>query len=60
MTPPRSRPRNFRLELDFRRTIQHVPRPQRPGLRHLLRRHRRHRARTFYHLDPATGHWHRL
>ena len=56
----KTRARSVQQELDFRRAVQHVPRLQRPGLRALLRRHRQHRARTFYELDPATGHWRRL
>ena len=30
------------------------------SLRTWLRRYRRHRARIFRELDPATGHWRRL
>ena len=58
--------RTYRLELDFRRAVRRVPRRDRPGLRHWLRTQAephsagRHQARTFYELDPATGHWRRL
>ena len=56
-------PRNYRLELDFRRAVQQVPRRERPRLRAWIRRFRqqgRHRARIFVHLDPVTGEWRRL
>ena len=68
----KTRARNLRLELDFRRAVRRVPRRDRPGLRALLRRYARTLAqpdpgvaparhtRTFYQLDPATGHWRRL
>ena len=60
MTPTRPRRRDHRFDLDFRRAVQRVPIRQRPSLRTWLRRYRRHRARTFHELDPATGHWRRL
>ena len=60
MTPTKTRRHNYRLELDFRRAVQRVPNRQRPSLRTWLRRYRRHHARTFHELDPATGHWRRL
>jgi hypothetical protein len=58
--------RNYQLELDFRRAVRHVPRQYRPRLRAWIRGFhprdvpRRYRARKFYELDPATGHWRRL
>lgn len=60
MKASKTHARNYRLELDFRRAVQQVPSRERQGLRTWLRRYRRHRARTFYELDPATGHWRRL
>ena len=54
------RQHNYRLEPDFRRAVQQVPSRERPSVRTWLRRYRRHRARTFYKLDPTTGHWKRV
>ena len=64
--------RTYRLGIDFRHALRRVPRRDRPGLRHWLRSFAlttnqldpgvapaRH-TRTFYILDPATGHWRRL
>ena len=60
MTPTKNQARNYGLELEFRRAVRQVPSRERRGLRAWLRRYRRHRARTFHQLDPATGHWHHL
>lgn len=63
MQTSKPRPRNYALELDFRRAVQQVPRRERPTLRAWLRRYRRQGrrcARTFYELDPVTGEWRTL
>ena len=60
MTPTKASRHNYQLDLDFRRTIQRVPIRQRPSLRTLLRRYRRHRSRIFLEIDPITGQWRRL
>ena len=64
MMPSKNWARNYGLELDFRRAVRQVPSRERPSLLAWIRRYRcrhdRHRARTFYELDPTTGHWKRL
>jgi hypothetical protein len=56
MTAIRTWTYNFRLDLDFRRTMRHVSRLQRPGLRALLRRQAERRsAGTLSQLDPAAA-----
>jgi hypothetical protein len=54
------------LDIAFAQAIRHTPAQHRPDLLRWLRRlrhiptHHAHPPRTFYHLDPHTGHWHRL
>jgi hypothetical protein len=52
--------RQFALELAFAQTSRQLPPVARPRLLAWLRRFRRRPARTFYLLDPTTGHWRRL
>jgi hypothetical protein len=52
--------RNYRLDLEFRRVVRHVPHCQRPGLHTWLRRCRRRQARTVHESHPATWSSHRL
>jgi hypothetical protein len=56
-TPADKRPRSrdFGLEIQFQHQARRLPAPSRPGLLARLRP-----DRTFYQLDPTTGHHHRL